>query len=80
MTIDRVGRETDQLHAASGEFWLQLGERSQLRGADGRVVFRMGEKNNPVVANELVEVDWSIRCIGVEVGGNATQAKTAAAR
>ena len=74
--VDGVGRETDQLDAALGELWLELCEGTELGGADGCVVLRVGEENYPLVANELVEVDWALCGLGLEVGGNGTQAET----
>ena len=74
--VDGVGRETNQLDAALGELWLELCEGTELGGADGCVVLRVGEENYPLVANELVEVDWALCGLGLEVGGNGTQAET----
>lgn len=34
------------------------------------VIFRMAEKHNPLVADELMEVDWPVGSIGFEVGGS----------
>jgi len=73
--VDGVGRETNQLDAALGELWLELCEGTELGGADGCVVLRVGEENYPLVANELVEVDWALCGLGLEVGGNGTQAE-----
>lgn len=37
------------------------------------VVLRVGEQNNPFVANELVELDGAVCGFGFEVGGDATE-------
>jgi hypothetical protein len=73
--VDRVGRETDELSTATAELGLQLCESSELGCAYWRVVLGMREKNDPVVADELVEVDRALGGLGLEVGGLATQAK-----
>lgn len=36
----------------------------------------MREENNPVVADELVEVNRTVGGIGFEVGGNGAEAQT----
>lgn len=74
--LDGVGRETDQLDATLGEFRLELCEGAELGGADRCVVLRVGEENNPFVANELVKVDGTLSGLGFEVGGSGTQADT----
>lgn len=71
--LDGVGRKTDQLNPTLGELRLELCECTELGGADGSVIFRVGEQNNPLVANELVEVDGTLSGLGLEVGGNGTQ-------
>ena len=73
--LDRVGRKTDQLDATLGELGLQLCEGAQLGGADGCVVFWVGEQDNPLVANKLVEVDWALGGFGLEVGCKGSQAE-----
>jgi len=73
MALDCVGREADELCAALGELGLELRESTKLRGADRGVVLRMREENDPFVANELVEVDWALGSLGLEVGSRASQ-------
>ena len=73
--LDRVSREADQLHAALSEFRLELCEGAQFCGADRCVVFWVGEQNNPVVANELVEVNGALGGLGLEVGCDRSQAE-----
>ena len=73
MALDGVGGETDELHAALGEFGLELGEGAQLGRADWRVVLGVGEEDNPLVADELVEINGAIGRLGLEVGGNAPE-------
>jgi len=76
MALNGVGRQADQLDAASGEFGLEFGERAQLGGADGGVVLGVREENDPLVADEVVEVDGTLCSIGVKVGSNGTEAET----
>lgn len=76
--VNGVGGETDQLDAALGELRLELGERTELGGADGSEIFRVREEDDPVVADELVEVDGAVGGFGVEVGGDGAEAETAA--
>lgn len=78
--LDGVGRKTDQLDAALGELGLKLCEGAQLGGADGCVVFWVGEQDNPLVANELVEVDWALGGFGLEVGCKGSQAEGCSSR
>jgi hypothetical protein len=68
--FDGVGRETDQLDTTLCEFWLKLCESSELSGANWSIIFGVGEENNPVVANELMKIDWAIGGLGLEVWGN----------
>lgn len=75
MAAEGVGRQTDQLDAALGELGLELGKSTELGGADGSVVLGVGEKDDPVVTNELVEVNGTGGGLGLEVGGNGTQAE-----
>ena len=75
MALNRVGRKTDELAVALGEFWLKLCESPELSRADWRVVLWMRKQNHPAVANEVVEVDFAVCGLSVEVWGNATQAQ-----
>lgn len=75
MALDGVGAEADKLDATLGELWLELRKGTKLGCADGSVVLWVGEQNNPVVADELVEVDGAGGGLGVEVGGNAAEAE-----
>ena len=43
MGFNGVGRQTDQLDAALGELGLELCKGAELGGADGGVVFWVGE-------------------------------------
>lgn len=76
MALDRVCRETNQLDTTLGELWLELSEGAQLGGADGRVVFWVGEENDPVVADELVKVNWTRGGFGLEVWGDGAETET----
>lgn len=75
VTADGVGRQADQLDAALGELGLELGKSAELGGADRREVLRVREQDDPFVSNELVEVNWAVGGLGLEVGGDAAQAQ-----
>ncbi len=53
MAVNCVGGETNELCAPFGEFRLKFCEGAEFGGADGSVVLWMGEKDDPVIANEL---------------------------
>jgi hypothetical protein len=73
MALDCVRRQSNELHAALGEFWLEFRERAQLGRANGCVVLWVREQHHPVVANELMEVNRSVGGLGIEVGSNASK-------
>ena len=73
--LNGVGRETNQLDSALCEFGLEFGKGAELGGADGGVIFGVGEEDNPLVADELVEVDGTSGGLGLEVGGDGTQSE-----
>jgi len=72
MALNGVCGQTDQLGTALGEFWLKLGESTELGCADWSVIFWVREEDDPAVADEVVEVDWAIGGFGVKVWGNGT--------
>jgi hypothetical protein len=53
VAVDCVGRKSDELRATLGKLGFELSEGTKLSSADGSVVLGMGEKNDPVVADEL---------------------------
>lgn len=69
VALDRVGRQADELCTALGEFRLELGKCTELSGANWSVILGVREEDYPFVADELVEVDWAIGGLGLEVGG-----------
>ena len=71
-----VRRQANELGATLVELGLQAGESTQLGGAYGGKVLRVREEDDPVVTDELVEVDGALGSIGLEVGGDAAQAET----
>lgn len=75
MALDGVGTETNELYTTLGEFWLEFCESTKLGCADRSVVFWVGEEDNPVVADELVEINWAGRGLGLEVWRNAAEAE-----
>ena len=74
--FDRVGGQADQFDAALGEFGLEAREGAEFGGAYGRVVFGVGEEDDPVVADEVVEVDGAGGGVGLEVGRDRAEAET----
>ena len=71
--LDRVGRQANQLDAALGKLGLELCERTELGGANGSVILGVGEEDDPVIANELVEVDGASGCLRLEVGRGGSE-------
>jgi hypothetical protein len=73
MAFHCVRRKADQLDAALGELGLELREGAKLRCAYWRVVLGMREENDPIVADEFVEVDLPLSSFGVKVGSDAAE-------
>ena len=78
VAVDGVGRQTDQLDTSSCELGLEFRECTQLGGAYGSEVFRVGKEDDPFVADEVVEVDGTLGGLSIKVGSNAAQADTEA--
>lgn len=76
MAVDGVGAQAQELYAAFGELGFKAGHFTQFSGADGGIILRVGEENDPVVTNVLMQVDGTLCGVGLEVGGNSAQAKT----
>lgn len=70
MRFDRISRQADQLNASFCKFGLEFCKRAQLGGANGSIIFGMGEKDGPLVANPFMEIDGARRGLGLEVGRN----------
>jgi len=75
VALNCVCAQADELHAPLGELGLELGEGTELGGADGGVVLGVREEDDPAVANELVEVDGTTGGLGLEVGGDSAEAE-----
>lgn len=75
MALNGVCRQTNQLDTTFCEFWFQLCKSAQLGGANRCIVFGVGEEDDPVVADELVEVDRAFGGVGLEVGRDGTEAE-----
>jgi len=73
MALDCVRRQSNELHAALGEFWLEFREGAQLGRANGCVVLWVREQHHPAFADELMEVDGSVGGLSIEVGSNASK-------
>ncbi len=75
MGLDGVGRKTNQLHATLDELGLKLCKGTELGGANWGVIFWVGKQDNPLVANELVEVNGSLGSLSLEVRCDGSQAE-----
>jgi hypothetical protein len=75
VALNSVCTQADELGVPLGELGLKLGEGAELGGADGGVVLGVREEDDPVVANELVEVDGTTGGLSLEVGGGAAEAE-----
>lgn len=75
MALNSVCAQADELDIPLGELGLKLGEGAELGGADGGVVLGVREEDDPVVADELVEVDGTAGGLSLEVGGGAAEAE-----
>ena len=75
--LDCVGGQTDQLDATLGELRLEFCECAELGGADGSVIFGVGEEDHPVISNELMKVDWAGGGLSLEVWCDRSQSETA---
>jgi len=73
MRVDGVGAQANQLDTALREFWFELSKSSQFSGANRGVILGMREENHPVVADEVMEVDWALGGLRLEVRGDGTQ-------
>jgi hypothetical protein len=69
VVLDRVHRQSDDLHVAPVELGFDLGEVAEFRRADGGEVARVGEQHGPRVADPVVEPQGPLRRLGLEVGG-----------
>ena len=52
-----------------------IGRKGRLCETYGSVVLRVGEEDDPFVADELVELDGAVCGFGFKVGGDATEAE-----
>ncbi len=68
MRLDSVSRKTNQLGPTLGELRLKRSKSAELSCADRGIILRVGEEDNPVVADELVEVDRTLGGLGFEIG------------
>ena len=75
MTLNSVGRQANQLDTSSGELWLEFCESTKFCCADWSVIFWMREENNPVVANEFMEIDGTGGSLSFEVWCNASKSQ-----
>lgn len=73
MTLNRGRAQTNELNTPLRELGLELGECAEFGGTHGGVALWVGEENNPVFADELVEVDGAAGGFSIEVGRNATE-------
>ena len=75
--LNAVGAQADELDTTGSELGLELGESTELGGANGGEVIGVGEEDGPLVADELVEVDGTVGGLSMEVRGSGAQTETA---
>jgi hypothetical protein len=75
VALNSIGRQANQLSAALSEFRLKLRECTQLGCTDRCIILRVREQHNPVITDELVEVDWAIGGISIEIWSDRAQAE-----
>jgi len=75
VALNSVCAQADKLCVSLGELGLELSESTELGGADWGVVLRVGEENNPVIADELVEVNGTTGGLSLEVRRGGAEAE-----
>ena len=60
MREERVAAEGQHLDPSLCELWHESGHRRQLRGADGREIVGVGEKDGPSPLDVVMESDGSL--------------------
>jgi hypothetical protein len=75
VALNSVCAQADELGVPLGELGLKLSESAELGGADGSVVLGVGEEDDPVVANELVEVNGTTGGLSLEVRRGGAEAE-----
>ena len=75
MALNSVCAQADELGVPLGELGLELSEGAELGGADGGVVLGVGEEDDPVVANELMEVNGATGGLSLEVRRGGAEAE-----
>lgn len=73
--LGAIGRQANELGVSLLKLRLQLGESTQLGGADGGEVVGVREQDGPLVANEVVERDRTVGGLGLEVRGGGAQSQ-----
>ena len=73
--LETVGGESNDLDVALSELVLETGNLAELGGADGGEVSRVGEEDNPGVADKVVELDVALGSLGLEVRGDGAEAE-----
>ena len=67
VVVERVDRESDDLHAALVELRLDVRHVAELGGADRGEVARVGEQDGPGVSEPVVKVDPALGGVSLEV-------------
>jgi hypothetical protein len=75
VALNSVCAQADELGVPLGELRLELSESAELGGADGGVILGVGEENDPVVANELMEVNGTTGGLSLEVRRGGAEAE-----
>lgn len=75
VALDRVCRKTDQFDPPLCELGLELCESAQFSRADWGIILRVREEDDPIVADELMEVNRPAGGLSLEVGSSAAKAE-----
>lgn len=78
MTLDRIGREADQLDTPLSELGFVPGQSRKLCSAHWSIIFRVGEEDSPFITHPLVKVDHTGCRLGYKIGGDRSKAQTGA--
>jgi hypothetical protein len=75
VALNSVCAQADKLGVPLGELRLKLSESAELGGADWGIVLRVREQDDPVVTNELVEVNGTASGLSLEVRRGGAEAE-----
>src|SRR5581483_6293731 len=71
--VDRVDRQTDDLHAPPVELRLDARHIAELSRAHRGEILRMREQHTPRIAQPVMEPNRPLRRLSLEIGGSVTE-------